>query len=44
MLVVGERERSEESVSVREHHGAELGSMPVAVFLERLAGSYTAPH
>jgi threonyl-tRNA synthetase len=44
MLVVGEREASEETVSVREHHGAELGSMPVSLFLERLGGSYTAPH
>ena len=44
MLVVGEREVSEGSVSVREHHGEELGSMPVEAFLERLAGGYTAPH
>jgi threonyl-tRNA synthetase len=44
MLVVGEREQSEGSVSVREHHGEELGSMPLHAFLERLAGGYTAPH
>jgi threonyl-tRNA synthetase len=44
MLVVGEREQSERSVSVREHHGEEHGSMPVEAFLERLAGGYTAPH
>ena len=44
MLVVGEREQSEGSVSVREHHGEELGGMPVEAFLERLAGGYTAPH
>jgi threonyl-tRNA synthetase len=36
MLVVGEREQGEGSVAVREHHGAELGNMPVADFLERL--------
>jgi threonyl-tRNA synthetase len=36
MLVVGEREQGEESVAVREHHGAELGNMAVADFLERL--------
>ncbi|HTY96609.1 MAG TPA: threonine--tRNA ligase [Solirubrobacteraceae bacterium] len=44
MLVVGEREQGERSVSVREHHGEELGSMPVEAFLQRLAGGYTAPH
>jgi threonyl-tRNA synthetase len=36
MLVVGEREQGEGSVAVREHHGAELGNMPLADFLERL--------
>ncbi len=30
MLVVGEREQGDGSVSVREHHGEELGSMPRA--------------
>jgi threonyl-tRNA synthetase len=44
MLVVGEREQGEETVSVREHHGAELGSMALEDFLERLSGSYTARH
>ena len=43
MLVVGEREQGEGSVSVREHHGAELGSMPVVAFLERLAGELYCP-
>jgi len=44
MLVVGEREQGAGSVSVREHHGEELGSMPVEAFLQRLAEGYTAPH
>jgi threonyl-tRNA synthetase len=44
MLVVGERERGEDSVSVREHHGAELGNMALKDFLEHLSGGYTAPH
>jgi len=38
MLIVGEREQVEQAVSVREHHGGDLGSMPVAAFAERLAG------
>jgi threonyl-tRNA synthetase len=36
MLVVGEREQGEGSVSVREHHGADLGSESTADFLRRL--------
>ncbi len=36
MLVVGEREQSEGAVSVREHGGADLGSMPASRFTERL--------
>jgi threonyl-tRNA synthetase len=40
MLVVGEREQGEGAVSVREHGGAEPGSMPVAGFLERLKDGY----
>ena len=44
MLVVGEREQSEGSVSVREHHGEELGSMSLHALLERLSGGYTARH
>ena len=38
MLIVGEREQGEQAVSVREHHGGDLGSMPVEAFAERLAG------
>jgi threonyl-tRNA synthetase len=38
MLIVGEREEGGREVSVREHHGGDLGSMPVAAFAERLAG------
>jgi threonyl-tRNA synthetase len=36
MLIVGEREESEGSVSVREHHGGDLGSFPLNDFSERL--------
>jgi threonyl-tRNA synthetase len=36
MLVVGEREQSEGSVSVREHHGGDLGSSSPAEFSHRL--------
>jgi threonyl-tRNA synthetase len=36
MLIVGEREQGEQAVSVREHHGGDLGSMPVETFAERL--------
>jgi threonyl-tRNA synthetase len=38
MLIVGEREQGEQAVSVREHHGGDLGSMPVGAFAKRLAG------
>jgi threonyl-tRNA synthetase len=37
MLIVGERESGEQSVSVREHGGAEEGSVKTAEFSERLA-------
>jgi threonyl-tRNA synthetase len=36
MLVVGEREQGEGTVSVREHHGADLGSESTVDFLRRL--------
>jgi len=36
MLVVGEREQRDRSVSVREHRGADLGSESVQNFAERL--------
>jgi threonyl-tRNA synthetase len=38
MLVVGEREQSEDTVALREHHGGDQGSIPVAEFSERLEG------
>ena len=38
MLIVGDREEGAREVSVREHHGGDLGSMPIAAFAERLAG------
>ncbi len=38
MLIVGEREAGDGSVSVREHHGGDLGNMPVTGFADRLAG------
>jgi threonyl-tRNA synthetase len=38
MLVVGERERGDEAVSVREHRRGDLGSMPVGKFNDRLQG------
>jgi len=41
MLVVGEREQREKTVSVREHRGADLDSESVQNFVERLQRSYT---
>jgi threonyl-tRNA synthetase len=38
MLVVGEREQGEDTVSVRERGGAEEGGIPLADFSRRLAG------
>ncbi len=38
MLVVGEREQADGAVSVREHRGGDLGSMPTTDFAERLSG------
>jgi threonyl-tRNA synthetase len=44
MLVVGERERRDGSVSVREHGGEDSGSVPLKEFTNRLAGElYSAP-
>jgi threonyl-tRNA synthetase len=43
MLIVGERESSEGTVSVREHRGGDLGSEGVQAFGERLRGGYTPP-
>jgi len=40
MLVVGEREQSGGSVSLREHGGEEIGGLAVADFLARLRDSY----
>jgi threonyl-tRNA synthetase len=39
MLIVGEREQGENAVAVREHHGGDVGSMPVEAFAERLLGA-----
>jgi threonyl-tRNA synthetase len=38
MLVVGEREQGEGAVSVREHHGGDLGSESTEEFAQRLLG------
>ncbi|HEY4427763.1 MAG TPA: threonine--tRNA ligase [Solirubrobacteraceae bacterium] len=38
MLIVGEREEQEGSVSVREHRGGDLGAMSPAAFIERVEG------
>ena len=38
MLVVGEREQEDGTVSVREHRGGEEGGVPVADFAHRLRG------
>jgi threonyl-tRNA synthetase len=38
MLVVGEREQSDGSVSVREHHGGDLGALSTAEFARRVQG------
>jgi threonyl-tRNA synthetase len=36
MLVVGDKEAEQGTVSVRLRSGADLGSLPVATFVERL--------
>jgi threonyl-tRNA synthetase len=43
MLVVGEREQHEGSVSVREHRAGDTGSEPLEKFGERLREGYTRP-
>jgi len=43
MLVVGERERAQAVVSVREHRGADAGSMSVKEFVQRLRGQLYSP-
>jgi threonyl-tRNA synthetase len=43
MLIVGERESGEGTVSVREHRGGDVGSEGVEGFGERLRGGYTRP-
>src|SRR2546421_8634636 len=43
MLVVGEREESEDTVAVREHRAGDVGSESLREFGERLRGSYTRP-
>jgi threonyl-tRNA synthetase len=36
MLVVGDREEGDQTVSVREHRGGDTGSVPVKEFSDRL--------
>jgi threonyl-tRNA synthetase len=43
MLIVGEREQDDQTISVREHHGGDLGSMTVTQFSERLHGELYSP-
>jgi threonyl-tRNA synthetase len=44
MLIVGEREQADRSVSVREHRGGDTGPVPLQTFGERLRGElYSAP-
>jgi len=43
MLIVGERESGEGTVSVREHRGGDVGSEGLQAFVERLRGGYTRP-
>ena len=38
VVVVGEKERSAQTVNVRTRHGAELGAMSVGAFLAAVAG------
>jgi threonyl-tRNA synthetase len=41
MLIVGERERSERAVAVREHRGGDAGLEALEEFGERLRAGYT---
>jgi threonyl-tRNA synthetase len=43
MLIVGDREESEGTVAVREHHGGDAGVATVGAFAERLAGELYSP-
>jgi threonyl-tRNA synthetase len=43
MLIVGERERREQAVSVREHRGGDAGSESLQRFKKRLADGYNPP-
>jgi threonyl-tRNA synthetase len=43
MLIVGEREQGEQTVSVREHRGSDAGSATVEEFGERLQGQLYSP-
>ena len=43
MLVVGEREQSEQAVSVRERHGGEDGVFALKEFADRLSGELYSP-
>jgi threonyl-tRNA synthetase len=44
MLVVGEREQAEGTVSVRERQGGHAGSVPLEELTTRLAGELYSPH
>jgi threonyl-tRNA synthetase len=39
MVIVGEREQNEGTVSIREHRGGDLGAMAIDEFTERLVGA-----
>jgi len=43
MLIVGEREAAERTVSVREHHGEDTGAQPLSQFADALAGQLYSP-
>jgi len=43
MLIVGEREHAEDSVSVRAHREGDIGAMTLTTFAERLAGELYSP-
>ncbi len=38
MLVVGDREQAAGAVALREHHGGDAGSLPLAQFIDRVRG------
>jgi threonyl-tRNA synthetase len=44
MLVVGEREQGDQTVSIRQHGGGEGGSLPLEEFTKRLSGELYSPY